>query len=191
MLYARGHAVLEDMGRSVVAASTSMDSGSVEMLAGDPSAAERELRRDYAELEQMGEKVLLSTIAGELARAVYAQGEYDEAHRLSVRAQRLAADEDVLSQALWRMVRAKVLAQRGTMAEAKRFALKAVELLQPTGEVVSQAEALMDLAEVLEQAGEVEAAERALADARGLFERKGDIVSTGRAEARLSALAAA
>ena len=160
------------------------------MLAGDPSAAERELRRDYAELEQMGEKVLLSTIAGELARVVYEQGGYDEAHRLSVSAQRLAADEDILSQALWRMVRAKVLAQRGTISEAKRFALKAVELLQPTGDLVSQAEALMDLAEVLEQAGEVEA-QRALADARGLFERKGDIVSSGRAEARLSALAAA
>ena len=186
MLYARGHAVLQDMGRSVVAASTSMDSGSVEMLAGDPSAAERELRRDYAELEQMGEKVLLSTIAGELARAVYAQGGYDEAHRLSVRAQRLAADEDVLSQALWRMVRAKVLAQRGTIAEAKRFALKAVELLQPTGDLVSQAEALMDLAEVLEQAGEVEDAQRALADACVLFDRKGAIVSRDRAEQRLS-----
>ena len=156
------------------------------MLAGDPSAAERELRRDYAELEQMGEKVLLSTIAGELARAVYAQGGYDEAHRLSVRAQRLAADEDVLSQALWRMVRAKVLAQRGTIAEAKRFALKAVELLQPTGDLVSQAEALMDLAEVLEQAGEVEDAQRALADACVLFDRKGAIVSRDRAEQRLS-----
>ena len=191
VLYGRGRAVLQDMGRSVVAASTSMDSGSVEMLAGDPSAAERELRRDYAELEQMGEKVLLSTIAGELARAVYEQGGYDEAHRLSVSAQRLAADEDILSQALWRMVRAKVLARRGTISEAKRFALKAVELLRPTGDLVSQAEALMDLAEVLEQAGEIEDAQRALADARGLFERKGDIVSSGRAEERLSALAAA
>ena len=139
----------------------------------------------------MGEKVLLSTIAGELARAVYAQGAYDEAHRLSVSAQRLAADEDVLSQALWRMVRAKVLARRGTISEAKRFALKAVELLRPTGDLVSQAEALMDLAEVLEQAGEIENAQRALTDARGLFERKGDIVSSDRAKERLSALAAA
>jgi predicted ATPase/class 3 adenylate cyclase len=191
VLYARGRAVLQDMGRSVVAASTSIDSGAVEMLAGDPSAAERELRRDYAELEQMGEKVLLSTIAGELARAVYAQGGYDEAHRLTVSAQRLAADEDILSQALWRMVRAKVLAHRGTIAEAKRFARKAVELLQPTGDLVSQAEALMDLAEVLERAGEVEDAQRALADARRLFDRKGDLVSGRRAEARLSALAAA
>jgi Flp pilus assembly protein TadD len=190
-LYASGRAVLQDMGRSVVAASTSIDSGGVEMLAGDPSAAERELRRDYAELEQMGEKVLLSTIAGELARTVYAQGGYDEAHRLTVSAQRLAADEDILSQALWRMVRAKVLAQRGTIAEAKRYAHKAVELLRPTGDLVSQAEALMDLAEVLEHAGEIEDAQRALTDACRLFERKGDLVSGGRAEARLSALAAA
>jgi len=191
LLYTRGHGVLQDMGRTVVAASTSIDSCSVEMLAGDPAAAERELRRDYAELEQMGEKVLLSTIAGELARAVYAQADYDEAHRLSVSAQRLAADEDIISQALWRMVRAKVLAQRGTLPEAQRFARKAVELLQPTGDLVSKAEALMDLAEVLQFAGAVEEAQAALIEACSLFERKGDIVSGGRAQERLSALAAA
>jgi class 3 adenylate cyclase/tetratricopeptide (TPR) repeat protein len=190
-LYTRGYVVLEDMGRSVAAASTSIDSCAVEMLAGDPAAAEAELRRDYAQLEQMGEKGLLSTIAGELARAVYARGAYDEAHRLTVTAQRLAADEDILTQALWRMVRAKVLAQRGTLAEAQRFARRAVELLRPTGDLISQAEALMDLAEVLEVAGEIEEAEAALADARSLFERKGDIVSGGRARKRLSALAAA
>ena len=190
-LYARGRALLQDMGRSVAASSTSIDSCSVEMLAGDPGGAERELRRDYAELEQMGEKGLLSTIAGELARALYAQGAYDEAHRFTVRAQRLAADEDILSQALWRMVRAKVLAQRGTLPEAQRFARKAVELLQPTGDLISQAEALMDLAEVLERAGEIEEAQAALAGARSLFERKGDVVSGGRAQERLSALAAA
>jgi predicted ATPase/class 3 adenylate cyclase len=191
LLYTRGRAVLQDMGRSVAAASTSIDSCSVEMLAGDPAAAERELRRDYAELEQMGEKGLLSTIAGELSRALYAQGAYDEAHRLTVHAQRLAADEDILSQALWRMVRAKVLAQRGTLPEAERFARKAVELLQATGDLVSQAEALMDLAEVLELAGEMEEAQAALTEARSLFERKGDIVSGGRVQERLSALAAA
>jgi len=139
----------------------------------------------------MGEKGLLSTIAGELARALYAQGAYDEAHRLTVRAQRLAADEDILSQALWRMVRAKVLAQRGTLPEAQRFARKAVELLQATGDLVSQGEALMDLAEVLELAGEMGEAQTALTEARSLFERKGDIVSGGRVQERLSALAAA
>jgi tetratricopeptide (TPR) repeat protein len=190
-LYTRGRAVLQDMGRSVAAASTSIDSCTVEMLAGDPAAAEGELRRDYAELEQMGEKGLLSTIAGELARTVYARGAYDEAHRLTVSAERLAADEDILSQALWRMVRAKVLAQRGTLPEAQLFARQAVELLRPTGDLVSQGEALMDLAEVLELAGDVREAEAALAEARGLFERKGDIASGGRARERLSALAAA
>jgi Flp pilus assembly protein TadD len=179
------------MGRSVAAASTSMDSCSVEMLAGDPAAAERELRRDYNELEEMGEKVLRSTIAGELARAVYARGGYDEAHRLTVSAEGLAADEDILSQALWRMVRAKVLAQRGTLGEAQRLARNAVDLLGPTGDFVSQAEALMDLAEVLEVAGEIEEAQAALAKACSLFERKGDIVSCDRATKRLSALAVA
>jgi len=70
--------MLEEVGCSVVAASTSQQSCRVELLAGDPAAAERELRRDFDELSEMGERYFLSTAAGELARAVYAQGRYVE-----------------------------------------------------------------------------------------------------------------
>ena len=40
----------------MLAALTSIDSGVVELLADDPVAAERELRRDYETLERMGER---------------------------------------------------------------------------------------------------------------------------------------
>ena len=157
-LYNAGRAVLEEMGQSVAAASTSLDSGAVEMLAGDPEAAERELRRDYAALEDMGEKVLLSTIVGELARAVYERGDHDQAEELSQTAEELAAEEDVISQALWRTVRARVLARRGEHDAARALAEEAIELLRPTGELVLQADALLDLAEVLERSADVQAA---------------------------------
>src|ERR687887_897538 len=58
--YRRARAVLEDLGTNVLAASLSLDSHAVELLAGDPAAAERELRRDYDALDRMGEKYLLS-----------------------------------------------------------------------------------------------------------------------------------
>src|SRR5205085_2261595 len=49
--YRRARAVLEDLGSNVLAASLSLDSHAVELLAGDPAAAERELRRDYDALD--------------------------------------------------------------------------------------------------------------------------------------------
>ena len=189
-LYNAGRAVLEEMGQSVAAASTSLDSGAVEMLAGAPAAAERELRRDYEALEEMGEKALLATIVGELARAVYAGGGYDEAEELSRRAEELAAEEDVVSHALGRSVRARVLARRGEHEPARQLAEEAVELIRPTGELVLHADTLLALAEVLELSGDGAAARRCLGDALALFERKGDVVSAAHTRERISSLEA-
>ncbi len=131
-LYTRARLMLEEFGRSVVAASTSQQSCRVELLARDPAAAERELRRDFGELAEMGERYFLSTAAGELARAVYAQGRYAEAEELTRLAEELSADDDLTSQALWRSVRAKALAQRdlergrgGTRARGGRSSWRA------------------------------------------------------------------
>ena len=118
-LYTDARLMLGDLGRSVVAASTSQQSCEVEMLAGDPAAAERELRRDFDELLEMGEKYFLSTAAGELARAVYAQGRYAEAEELTLMAEELSAGDDLTSQALWRSVRAKALARRASAARPR------------------------------------------------------------------------
>jgi predicted ATPase/class 3 adenylate cyclase len=189
-LYNAGRAVLEEMGQSVAAASTSLDSCAVEMLAGAPAAAERELRRDYEALDEMGEKGILPTIVGELARAVYARGGYDEAEQLSRAAEELAADEDVVSHALGRSVLARVLARRGEHEPARRLAEEAVELIRPTGELVLHADTLLALAEVLELSGDVAAARRWLGDALALFERKGDVVSAAHTRDRLSSLEA-
>ena len=90
-LYAKARITLEEMGRSVIASSTSLDSCGVEMLAGDPAAAERELRRDFEALSAMGERYVLSTVAVELARAVGAQGRQEEALGLT----RVRFDPDV------------------------------------------------------------------------------------------------
>jgi tetratricopeptide (TPR) repeat protein len=160
------------------------------VLAGAPAAAERELRRDYEALDEMGEKGLLSTIVGELARAVYARGGYDEAEQLSRTAEELAADEDVVSHALGRSVRARVLARRGEHERARRLAEEAVELVRPTGELGLHADTLLALAEVLELSGDVAAARRRLGEGLALFERKGDVVSAAHTRDRVSSLEA-
>jgi len=185
-LYTDARLMLADLGRSVVAASTSQQSCGVEMLAGDPAAAERELRRDFAELLEMGEKYFLSTAAGELARAVYAQGRYAEAEELTLMAEELSAEDDLTSQALWRSVRAKALAQKG-LGEAEELAREAVELLRGTDALALQADALEDLAEVLALVG-VDGSRESLREAVGLLEQKGDVVSAERVRASLTAL---
>lgn len=186
-LYVEARETLGELGRTVVAFSTSLDSCGVEMLAGDPAAAERELRRDYEALAEMGEKYLLSTVAAELCRALSAQGRYSDAEEFGRIAEETAAEDDVTSQALWRSGRAKVLVRRGEHEPAVALAREAVERMRRTDAWVIQGDALVDLAEVLDVADRPGEARRALEEALDLFERKGNVAAAAKAARTLSA----
>jgi Flp pilus assembly protein TadD len=155
------------------------------MLADDPAAAERELGKGYSALEEMGERGLLSMVAAELARAIYAQGRFEEAEWFTATSEELAATADVASQISWRAVRAKILARRHEFAAAEELAREAVALAEQTDGLNSQGRALMDLAEVLELAGRAGEAQPVLEQALHLFERKGNVVSARKASAVL------
>jgi class 3 adenylate cyclase/tetratricopeptide (TPR) repeat protein len=190
-LSSRARSTLEELGRSVVAASTSLDTCAVDLLAGDPAAAERDLRRDSEALSEMGETYLLSTVAAELARAVGLQGRDAEAEELTVTAEELAADDDIASQSLWRSVRAKVLARRGDLPAARRMATDAVDLVRRTDAAVTLGDALVGLGEVLEGCGDLAGAHDAFEEAVALFERKGNVVAAASARASLARTSAA
>ena len=181
-------ATLEDMGKSVITASTSLDSCGVEMLAGDLAAAERDLRRDFEALEEMGEKYLLSTVAAELANVLAERDCNDEAERYTRVAEELAADDDLTSQALWRWVRAKVLARRGETEHALALAREATRMLSETDSLVARADALVALSEVAAVAGRAAEAASGAERALGLYERKGDLVSAAKARTLLAEL---
>jgi predicted ATPase/DNA-binding SARP family transcriptional activator len=189
-LAARARAMLVDLGTSVLAASTSQEASQIEMLAGDPVSAERDLRRDYDALAVLGEKYLLSTVAGELAQTVYAQGRFDEALEHSRVAEELAAPDDVTSQAFWRSVRAKVCAREGRLEEALPLAREAVQLLRRTEDLVALARALVDLAEVQAIAERQSEARGSLDEAVRLLERKENVVGARRARLLLESLTA-
>ena len=150
-----------------------METWRVEMLAGDTRAAERELRRAYDLLCALGEKYLLSTVAGLLGQTLYALGRYDEVEELGRLAQELATDDDVETQALWRCVHAKLSARQGAHDEAEALARDALEILAPTDAIILKYGALLDLAEVLGIAGRPEEAAIALQEALQLAELKG------------------
>ena len=185
--YRRGRAMLEELGWDFLAALTSSNLGPIEMLAGDPAAAESELRRDYEALDRLGERNFITTVAAYLAEALYRQGRTEEADSFASFSAQVAAPDDVLTQLLWRGVRAKLLALDGVAADAERVASEAVELSRGSDDVISQANALMDQAEVRRIGGREEQAAAAAREALALYTRKGNLVSARRAKAFLKA----
>ncbi|MGQ0668601.1 MAG: ATP-binding protein [Actinomycetota bacterium] len=186
---ARARTLFEDLGRGVRTATLAFWTGPLEMLAGDPTAAEEIFRESYEALNRMGEKGFLSTIAGDLAEAVYVQGRYEEAGRLADACREAAAAGDIMSQMQWRSLRAKVLARRGTFDEAEPLAHAAVAIIAATDYVNEHAGALGDLAEILHLSGRPGDAMPVLREALDLYERKGNVVSAGHTRSLLERLA--
>ena len=183
-LYRRGRERLRDLGQGVQAASTGIDLARVELCGGDLALAEREIRSDYDFLAAKGETYFRSTMAALLARLARDQGRNDEALELSDVAQKATADDDLESGALWRMVRAPIVARGGRPGEAEAMARDAVALARRTEYPVLQADALVELADVLQIAGRASEASEALGEAISLYEAKGDVVSARRSAAQ-------
>ncbi len=165
--------------------------GRIEMLSGDPAAAERVLAECCEAFERMHDAAGLSTVAAELADALYEQGRYDGAESWIELAQKRAASDDISAQWTWRRTRAKLLARGGAFGEAEATADEAVRLAARTDALNERGACLRDLAEVLRLADRPgEAAARA-DEAFRLFERKGNRVAAQAAQAMLSGLTVA
>jgi tetratricopeptide (TPR) repeat protein len=185
-LLARGEAMAEELGFKVWFAGFSLVSGDVELLAGEPAAGEKKLRRGYDLLQKMGERGVLSTVASRLARTIYVQGRYDEAERFTKVSEQLAGSGDIASQIEWRLIRAMVLARRGDFKDAEQLARKAVRLAEETDDIGSRGTALRDLAEVLDLEGKPDEAMSLILRARELFEQKGNVVAARAADDALT-----
>jgi class 3 adenylate cyclase/tetratricopeptide (TPR) repeat protein len=175
-LYRRAQEILQELQAGVDALSTSLDSGRVELLAGDPAAAEAELRRDFDALTAIGETYFRSTVAALLAEARWRLGDDAEAVTLADLAAELADDDDILSQVLWRTSKAKAIAATQPK-EALELARAAVERAAATEEIGLHADALTALGEVLSRIEGPAAAAGPIGDALELYARKQDLAS--------------
>ena len=182
-LYRRGRTLLRELGKGLIAAGTAIDLLLVELLAGDLAGAEREVMADYKFLERAGETYRRSTIAALLSRVVRDQGRDQDAMAYSTVAERLSADDDIESLALWRSIRAPIAARAGALDEAERLARSAVDLSQQSDALQMQADALAELADVLMLAGRRDEARQTIGTAIATYEAKGNIVSSARASA--------
>ena len=183
--------MLEEAGAEVQANAIAGRSGPIELLAGDPRAAELELRHDYESLSRIGEVYNACTLAAFLAEALYLQERDEEAEEFSRKSQELAPEDDLWTQAAWRSLQAKVLARNGHAdAEALALAREAVDLLRVTDAPVWRGNGLCDYAQVLEACGLPDQAVDALTEALELFESKEASVPAERTRTQLSRLAA-
>jgi class 3 adenylate cyclase/tetratricopeptide (TPR) repeat protein len=169
-------AAIEDRGEELTRATDCISRAMVDLIDDDLAAAHDTLEAGYGQLEQMGGTGPQVSVAAMLARVLLLQGSNDEAERLTVTCERLAAPDQADAQVKWRSIRAIALARRGEAAEAERLAREAVHLVGRTDQLDSRAEAHRDLAEVLLLGGRGGEATSQLERAIRLYREKGSEV---------------
>ena len=187
-LVALDRGILEELGQRYLAAAATEAYGMVELLGGDPEAAETILRHGYAELTRMGDVSALPTVAALLAEALVAAERYDDALAFSEEARRHTDTVDLAAQVQWRVPQAKALAWRGRDKKALRVAQDAVRLAGQTDFLNLHADALSALAEVHRMQGNRGEAAGALSQAIVRYERKGNVVAAARANVTMRGL---
>jgi hypothetical protein len=177
----RARTIYDELGyQMAIASGCGAVLGEMELLAGDPEAAERCLRASCRQLEAMHEHAFLASRAAELAEAIYRQDRFDEAERWTDLADAHAARDDVGARLLLRAVRAKILARRGSLADAEALIRDAAVLAGQTDALNYQAKVLSDQSEVLKSVGKIAPAKTCLEAALDRLERKGNLVGAER-----------
>jgi class 3 adenylate cyclase/tetratricopeptide (TPR) repeat protein len=179
-------ATLEELGRPLDVCTLAFWSGPLELLAGDPAAAEREVGSACEVLEAAGEKGWLSTMAALHAESLYELGRLDDAEAAVRQSQDAATSDDYNAQTAWRRVEARILVARGRAEEGERVAREAVAYADQSDEVDHQGQARLSLAAALHGAGRSSEALGALREALERFEQKGNVVMTERTRALLN-----
>ena len=183
-------AAMAERGMATGSAIVMQAAWQIETLAGDLDAAERRARQGVEQLEQLGERAWLSTLACQLAEALYSLDRLEEADHWVRRGLELGGAGDILTQLLGQGIRAKLLARSGDFDEALGLARGAVELAATTQAPMEQAQAILALAEVLYLSGDIAGALEQSGRAVALYEAKrgpAGVAHVRRVEARWAA----
>jgi tetratricopeptide (TPR) repeat protein len=179
-LVRRAAATYDELGHRMFRAGLCEVAGPVELLAGQPEAAERQLRHAFEILAESGDTALLGYPALMLAETLLAQGRDEEARHFVEIGSAAISPEDITDQALARMVRARLLARDGELARAEATARDAVAVAARTDALAQHADALVLLGELLTRAEQPAAARAAFREAVELYERKRHLVGVRR-----------
>jgi hypothetical protein len=182
---------LRDLGLTWRAGVQELLAGYIELLGGDPVAAERRMRAAKETFTQVGDRWFLSTVLVDLPRPLYEQARYAEARTAVEEIDEVPAPADREWQIKRWGVRARLLAREGQLEESERCARRGVAAASGTDMLWLRGDALTDLAEALTLAGRQTEAAEAAAEALGFYERKGIVPSASRAQTLIEQLGAA
>jgi class 3 adenylate cyclase len=182
-LFRDAAATYEEFGLRFRRASQSFVGAQIELLAGDVSAAEQELRASTSAFAEIGAATSAATHRAFLAEVVVRLGRLDEAEALAQQVAAEAAAEDVITQVLWRCALARVRAREGSPPRALQLADEARSLLAHAEFPQLSIRTLTAAAEAAGAADDRGEVERLLAEARTIAEAKGAIASIAQLEA--------
>jgi tetratricopeptide (TPR) repeat protein len=164
-------------------------SGYARMSIGDLEGAEADLRQADAILAAIDETGFRSTVEVLLAKARIGLGHPEDARALNELGRSLAAQDDFLTQVLWRSVEARLASLEGEHERALALGTEAVAIVRTSDYLELTGDALLDLAEVQRAAGDRASALDSANAAVELYRRKGIRPGEQRADRILAMLA--
>jgi class 3 adenylate cyclase/tetratricopeptide (TPR) repeat protein len=173
-LQARARAIYEDLGlRFRLTVTSSLVGADIEQFAGNTGEAVSILRRAYEAVRGMGATSSTATMAAFLADALSQDGKNEAADEAARFSEEHAPESDIVTQVLWRMARARALAEQES-PEAEDLARQALALARDTDYPDLKARSLACLAQVL---GPGDEQASLYAGARETWERKGNVAA--------------
>ena len=182
-LFRDAAATYEEFGLRFRRANQSFVGAQIELLAGDPAAAERELRASTAAFAEIGAATSATTHRALLTEVVARLGRLEEARELARQVAAEASSFDLIAQVLWRSALAHVRAAEGSAHEAVELATEARRHLADSEFPQLAIAALTSGAEAAAAADDGPEAERLLAEARKIAEAKGAVASLAQLDA--------
>jgi DNA-binding SARP family transcriptional activator/class 3 adenylate cyclase len=190
-VYADAVATNEELALRLRRASHRYVAAQIELLAGDTSAAEQELRASTAALRELGARNFEATHAAFHADVLCTLGHGDEAEALARGLAGSAPADDLIPQVLRRTALARVLARRNELQEARELATEALVLTEGIEFPDLRVAALAAAAEVETGQGRPEPARGLLAEARRIMEAKGNLAAVRALDSAASVLSLA
>ena len=180
-LYTSGRDFYRSAGMATSAGGVTMHAAWIEEHAGDLAAWEAALRTGYEELERIGNRNFLSTVAAYLAQCLYLQGRFDEVADM-------CPPGDLINFVYADALEGCLHAHADRHEEARSLVGSAVERVETTDFVFARAQIRLWHAETLSRAGETVEAARSAALAITLLDDKGDLTGAARARERVAQL---
>jgi class 3 adenylate cyclase len=183
---ARQH--LTEVGQGLFLANLAQSTGHVEELAGDLDAAEREYAWSSRELDAIGERAYLSTVAGMHARLLASRGKWEAASGPLAVARSSGSPDDASTQSLIYETEALLAAAANQPDVARAAIAQALSFVSATQAPDDAAQCFAVAAKVERLLGDTAAERGHLERAQALFERRGNIVSSRQMAEYLAAM---